>query len=648
VTSLYGENPFHIREMNKGEFLDLLHAEFPNVRIYMQRILDSVAITADEEKLDDFSGAIEGTSFNARSDPLAFIALCSRRDVPVLSNQVIFDEASDYVGEFLKKEQSLNRLRFDVYSSQERVLERQREADRLHGELARLIEVVHAQEGTISFQAQEAERLKSDIKERNEIGERLTADLAESHSTVSAIKAELSSLANEIGALKQTRVFRLRHTLLYQPMSVRKVAQTAYLLAGLVTPGHVRRFAQPAIAKFRSLINRLPTPMRPLVPVPADGIDPPFETPDVESPASMASANTAYVVKHVSALPNAPRVVHVIANFMTGGSSRLVVDLIEHLGRDYRHSTITSFIPSPAAYMGLDIEECRFPTDEAPFIEYFRRVQADFVHVHYWGDCDEPWYAKAIAASAQLGLPVIENVNTPVLPYLSDVVVRYVYVSDYVRRVFGKDDPRHVTVYPGSDFSRFDRNPEDAVPGDCIGMVYRLERDKLNEQSIEPFILIAQRRPKSHILIVGGGTLLKPFQAAVKAAGVEASFEFTGYVSYEALPDLYRRISLLVTPVWKESFGQVGPFAMNMGVPVIGYDVGAIREIVGDSSLLAPAGNAESLADIAIRMLDNPQESMRVGRAQRARAQQYFSIQAMVRAYADIYADTCHERAKAK
>lgn len=353
-----------------------------------------------------------------------------------------------------------------------------------------------------------------------------------------------------------------------------------------------------------------------------------------------AEAGPLYVVKRKETIrANAPVVAHIIANFMTGGSSRLVVDLIEHLGDGYKHYVMTSYIPVPPAYAGLEIKECRFPIDEKPFIEYFKQIKTDFVHVHYWGDCDQPWYVKALKAAEQLSLPVIENINTPVAPYPSKAVVRYVYVSDYVRRVYGQDDKRHITIYPGSDFSHFSRNDLEKMPDNCVGMVYRLEYDKLNEQAIEPFIQIAKKRPQTRILIVGGGTLLASFQQAVAKAKVADRFDFTGYVSYDALPGIYRRMSLFLAPVWKESFGQVSPFAMNMRIPVIGYDIGALGEIIDNPQLLAPPADAERLADIAISLLDSPELREQVGLQQRKRAQHYFSLQAMINSYAALYGE---------
>lgn len=348
--------------------------------------------------------------------------------------------------------------------------------------------------------------------------------------------------------------------------------------------------------------------------------------------------NKSYVLKQTQSLiEQRPRVVHVIANFCTGGSSRLVVDLVEGTGRYYEHSVVTSYIPSPPAYVGISIVECRIHDNGQPFVEYFARVKPALIHIHYWGDCDESWYAEAFRAAEQLGIQVVENINTPVSPYLSPAVARYIYVSDYVRKIFGKDESNHITIYPGSDFSHFSRIGTEPQAENCVGMVYRLERDKLNEASILPFIRAVQKRPDTKVLIVGGGSLLEEYKSAVTNMGVMRNFEFTDYVSYTKLPEYYRRMAVFVAPVWKESFGQVSSFAMNMEVPVCGYDVGAIGEILNNPDLLAPAADAESLADVIVRLLDSPDERRAIGECQRLRAQAHFSVQAMVDAYGEIY-----------
>lgn len=111
-----------------------------------------------------------------------------------------------------------------------------------------------------------------------------------------------------------------------------------------------------------------------------------------------------------------------------------------------------------------------------------------------------------------------------------------------------------------------------------------------------------------------GGWTLKPiFEQMVAEAGVTDNFVFTGFVPYQDLPGYYQQMSLFVAPVWKESFGQVSAFAMNMGLPVVGYAVGAIPSIIEDEQLLATNGDSYGLAHLIITLLDDRQRRLAIG-----------------------------------
>ncbi len=338
---------------------------------------------------------------------------------------------------------------------------------------------------------------------------------------------------------------------------------------------------------------------------------------------------------------NRPKIVHALANFMTGGSSRLVVDLIEHLGHKYEQEVITFFIPPRLAYAGLTVHDFSGLRKAEDFAAFFRKNGPDIVHVHYWGDVDAPWYKEVFSAAADYPCAVIENVNTPVEPFISDGVNRYVYVSNYAMHYTSPVAEKSRVIYPGSDFSLFTRNGS-PIPDDAVGMVYRLEPDKLKEDSIQVLIDVVKKRPETRVYVIGGGSLLNAYKAQLAEQGVTDNFELPGFVPYKQLPDYYRKFSLFVAPVWKESFGQVSPFAMGMEIPVAGYNVGALSEMLNGEEFLGK--DREDLSTIIIDLLNDREKRIRVGKENKDRALKLFSVQNMVEEYDRLYRELLHSR----
>ncbi len=96
-------------------------------------------------------------------------------------------------------------------------------------------------------------------------------------------------------------------------------------------------------------------------------------------------------------------------------------------------------------------------------------------------------------------------------------------------------------------------------------------------------------------------------------------------------------MSVFVAPVHTESFGQVTPFAMGMRLPVTGYRIGALPEILGSREFLAPPGEVGKLASIIIELLDDRERRMQIGDANRRRAERHFSLESMIEAYRQVY-----------
>lgn len=332
-----------------------------------------------------------------------------------------------------------------------------------------------------------------------------------------------------------------------------------------------------------------------------------------------------------------PRVLHIIPNVFVGGSTQLVIDLMERMGHLYEMQVVTAALPKNGRHEGMDVSVLPLGSAPEAFAEAFARIRPDLIHMHYWGGSDRPWYLAALAAARADGAPLIQNVNTPVEPLRDDVVRTYVFVSQYIRDVFAPDIANGEVIHPGIDLDRF--TPTGFAPGAeaTIGMVYRLTRDKLDETSIEPLVDVALRRPKARILVIGNGDLLPVYLARVEAAGVRDNFEFAGTVPYAELPKRYRQFRIFVAPVVRESFGQVTPFAMAMGQAVAGFKVGALPEILGGEKTLG-AGRTE-LADILVALLDDAAERDALGAANAARARM-FTVDGMISRYSKVYAQS--------
>jgi glycosyltransferase involved in cell wall biosynthesis len=213
-----------------------------------------------------------------------------------------------------------------------------------------------------------------------------------------------------------------------------------------------------------------------------------------------------------------------------------------------------------------------------------------------------------------------------------------VFVSRYVHDRFGKHATSERVIHPGIDLARF-KAPRalDERASSSIGMIYRLSPDKLNAESIEIFIDVCKARPRTRAVIIGDGDLFDLFVNRTIVAGVRDNFLFTGAVPYEKLPEHYRLFQIFVAPVWQESFGQVTPFAMSMGLAVAGNNVGALPEILDGSETLG-ATRAETVA-LILELLDDPERISALGEINRELAQSRYCVSAMTDSYSSMYAE---------
>jgi len=141
ITKLYGENPYHIREMNKVEFEELLREHFQYVEIVEQYIQASVLIARNATS--DQATQLRHLSWDAAQaapEPAVYIALCSHTQPPKFESANYIDFRTNFIQQELATAGELNRARFDYFQAAEQAASKE-VMEELHARTVRVSEL---------------------------------------------------------------------------------------------------------------------------------------------------------------------------------------------------------------------------------------------------------------------------------------------------------------------------------------------------------------------------------------------------------------------------------------------------------------------------------------------------------------------------
>ena len=176
-----------------------------------------------------------------------------------------------------------------------------------------------------------------------------------------------------------------------------------------------------------------------------------------------------------------------------------------------------------------------------------------------------------------------------------------------------------------------------------IGSLYRYEGLKL---LLESMPLMLAKRPDLACLIVGGGYDGEEEELKAQAArlGIPDQVKVTGKVPHSEVNGYYSIIDVLVYPRIRsrllETVTPLKPLeAMSMEKPVVGSDVGGIKELIehGNNGLLFRADDAEDLAGTVLGALDKPAEMDRLRKAARVHVREKRSWSNLIQAHRQVY-----------
>ncbi|MEO7192623.1 MAG: glycosyltransferase family 4 protein [Vicinamibacterales bacterium] len=287
---------------------------------------------------------------------------------------------------------------------------------------------------------------------------------------------------------------------------------------------------------------------------------------------------------------------------------------------------------------------------------WLRRERADILHSN-----DVPSFQLAGYVARMLGVPAVTHVRFPDSShgfswFLKPGFRRALFVSDYLRRDAEAAAPtvfagRSEVVYDGVELPEIPGADERArlrqdlgIPTDRPAVLFAGQVVEIKGifDFIEAVAYLAAEGVGATFVVMGDdlkgqGAGRREAEARVQARGLAPYVKFLGYRA--DAPALISLFDIVAVPSHVEPLGNATLEAMAAARPVVGSRVGGIPEMVVDelTGLLVPAHSPRQLADGLARLIADPDESARFGRAGRDRAVDVFGVRAHAARVEDVY-----------
>ncbi|WP_150049824.1 glycosyltransferase family 4 protein [Methylomonas rhizoryzae] len=162
------------------------------------------------------------------------------------------------------------------------------------------------------------------------------------------------------------------------------------------------------------------------------------------------------------------------------------------------------------------------------------------------------------------------------------------------------------------------------------------------EKGVSEFVDMLNRlqTPGWQATMVGEGPMLAELEQRLAEAGLTSRVRLAGKVAREAMPQVYQQADLLVVPSQvPEAFGLAGIEAMAAGRPVVGFDIGGIRDWLAHetSGFLVEAGDRQGLARRVDQLLQDDALRTRMGEAAGRRAKELYSLPVHLQRLQSVY-----------
>jgi len=180
------------------------------------------------------------------------------------------------------------------------------------------------------------------------------------------------------------------------------------------------------------------------------------------------------------------------------------------------------------------------------------------------------------------------------------------------------------------------------VVGMCAAVAVHLKRHDL---FIDAATNISRRCPNAWFILCGhlpedgsiGYTYYESLREKIEKEGLVDRFFFSGHL--EDMGGVMNALDILVNPSPGESFGRVVIEAMAAGIPVVGANSGAIKEIIvdGETGFLVDPQDRNEMGLIIEKLVEEPSLRVRLGANGQKRARTNYSLQTLSLSTQDLY-----------
>ena len=200
---------------------------------------------------------------------------------------------------------------------------------------------------------------------------------------------------------------------------------------------------------------------------------------------------------------------------------------------------------------------------------------------------------------------------------------------------YGADESRIVVIPNGLNLSKyqsiehsteFRRRFEINLNDRLVVAVGILHERKGFQYLIKAVSLIKKQYENIKLVLIGGdGGYRGELKELTKQLQVEDEVAFTGFLDSKMKLMAMSEAEIFAIPSLVEPFGLVALEAMACGRPIVAARVGGLAEVLeeGKTNLMMEPGNAEALADVIVRLINNKELRLRLSRNAREEVKKY-------------------------